>query len=1185
MADMNVAVRIVAEDKASGPIKGVSNALGGLSSAAKAPGNAIGGLMDGLGKFGLAGMGISTVTGAVGGLANAVGFDLANQMEQATAQFNAFTKDSAKSAEIIEQVRVEAAKTPFTFQEMTMAAAGLLPVTKASGESLQDLLKDAEVLSASNPMQGFEGAVFSLREAVTGDFTSIIERFNLSRSTINKLKEEGVPNIEIVRKAMLEMGFDSDLVSAKAETLEGRWSTFQDTIDNLKMRLAQPIFEAAKEGLMGLGGVLEDSMPLLEGMADTLAGGFKQAVGTFRSVMSAGQAIVTAFTRDTGAMGIVLDKVREIFGDTVADALQPFIQWFMEAIPEIKSFVAILQGRFEILAEIVGKVFGGDIAGALDLFQGDLKDNTDQLLLTLGEWGKAFLDWLGPMIPPLMAQLGELLGGMLKWIGEDAGPKLLQQLGVWGKAFIDWVAEYVLPKIGPTLGYILFGGEGWMGLIPWLGERLENDIIPKLREWGAAFISWVAKEVLPNIGPAVGYILFGGPGWKGIVPWIVEDAGPAIVTALAEWGKAFIGWVAKDVIPELPKALNAVQDAIAAWIADPALPWIGQQLVRLGTAMVDAIVSGFSALGAGLKAAWEAVDFSAGPIRFTGKNGFEWTGGPLVIPAPRIELPNVGAAVSNLAGAASNTVSNAVKQASGATPEFQRGPGTMAQSVGNQILKAAGLTADQIMAYCGPLAAEAIYRGVKGINIDIPSLTAKAMQAGWTSMGMRGPASEQTLLKLLGIDSIQGTVEQAMAALQQGVQVAISTPKHYFLATGISEAGKLIVGESGKVMGAATELALSEISRLGGGIQAYIIPSFQKGGEAITALGGVFETAAQSIARNTGAFESIETAASDSFDAIVEGTGDMVDQQPEINEWWKTFETAEESVARNMGKVADAAGVTEESIEDLTRESGLDFETVQKNAEAAGMDVRKWLQEVGVPAAKDLTKHLDITGNAAKDLVDPVGDAKDATRDLASEGLLKGKDAATQISHVLQQLAEKMPDLIRDTNSFTEALKAIPRDIEINIRTNGSMAVAAGAGGGGGGGGGGDGGGGGGGIDYDRVNSDPEYRQELRDQGYSVSRPNDDPNEPIVVERRQHGGIAFGGRPYLVGEAGPEMFVPHTNGTVMPSGSWGSGIDYEKLGAVLASQLRSNPPRVAIEDVRSALLRIGQRNGGVVGLA
>ncbi len=79
------------------------------------------------------------------------------------------------------------------------------------------------------------------------------------------------------------------------------------------------------------------------------------------------------------------------------------------------------------------------------------------------------------------------------------------------------------------------------------------------------------------------------------------------------------------------------------------------------------------------------------------------------------------------------------------------------------------------------------------------------------------------------------------------------------------------------------------------------------------------------------------------------------------------------------------------------------------------------------------------------------------------------------------------------------------------------------------------------------------------------------------IEPRQHGGPVRSGRPYLVGEAGPEILIPRVSGTIAPvgrsrsaaggSGS-GSGIDYEALGRAVAAALRASPPVVTLDGRR-----------------
>lgn len=218
----------------------------------------------GIAAGGLLALGAGFVKGAAAGL----GFN--NSMEQATAQINAFTKDSEQTAKILEMVRERAARTPFAFEDMARAAAALGPAAKSSGVPLEELIAQAEILAASNPAEGFEGAVFSLKEALGGDFLSIIERFNLPKQRLKELKDEGVPAIEAIRIAMAELGLDADLVSNMANTAAGRWSTLVDTFTTLASTVTAPIFEGVSKGMGDFQALLDANMPKLQEFAATL---------------------------------------------------------------------------------------------------------------------------------------------------------------------------------------------------------------------------------------------------------------------------------------------------------------------------------------------------------------------------------------------------------------------------------------------------------------------------------------------------------------------------------------------------------------------------------------------------------------------------------------------------------------------------------------------------------------------------------------------------------------------------------------------------------------------------------------------------------------------------------------------------------------------------------------------------
>lgn len=87
------------------------------------------------------------------------------------------------------------------------------------------------------------------------------------------------------------------------------------------------------------------------------------------------------------------------------------------------------------------------------------------------------------------------------------------------------------------------------------------------------------------------------------------------------------------------------------------------------------------------------------------------------------------------------------------------------------------------------------------------------------------------------------------------------------------------------------------------------------------------------------------------------------------------------------------------------------------------------------------------------------------------------------------------------------------------------------------------------------------------------------PRGGVGVQARAAGGPVAAGAPYLVGERGPEIVVPASSGTVIPSGG---GIDYRRLGAAVAEALRANPPRAVVG--RDSLLSGFAHAGANVGL-
>lgn len=513
-------------------------------NAAENLGN-VAGKLGGIAKFagGAAVAGLGALAVGMGAVVKG-GLDINTSLENVEAQLLAFTKDGDVAKGILADIRNEAAKTPFAFEEMAKATAGLLPAAKQSGAELMDLVKQAEILAASNPEQGLEGAAFALREAVSGDFTSIIERFNLPRQYINQLKEEGVPALEIVSRAMGEVGFDMDLVSNLAQTADGRWSTFWDTIDTIKATLSQPIFDLIKEGLIGVQGLLDANMPTIQAWAQMFGDGIA--------------GIIQGFVDFGRYIGAVLED-----GDTLNDwlthlpeGIQPFVQaigeavaWVVENWPQIAATVGDV---IERIRSVIVAILTPAIEHGVGRFQ-YIRDWIDENMPLIQETVRTVLTWIGDfwkqhgdaimrvvtnfmdvvqtIMDTQLANILDIVKVVMQLITGDwegAGETLK---GIWDRTWetIKTVTGTVLDSILTILGEFIPDFD-------MSGENLINALLDGLKSTWTKVTEWFGGLAWPSL-PAIDWNPFDGqpagnaagtPYWRGGLSMVGEN-GPELV--------------------------------------------------------------------------------------------------------------------------------------------------------------------------------------------------------------------------------------------------------------------------------------------------------------------------------------------------------------------------------------------------------------------------------------------------------------------------------------------------------------------------------------------------------------------------------------------------------------------------------------------------------------------------------
>jgi hypothetical protein len=231
-----------------------------------------GGLLQGFGLgagFAAAQQGLQAMRGLFDFVGESV-FGLNSQLERSVAVFEQVTGSVAAARDVVAALRQEAARSPFSDAEILGAGRALIAVSERSTESLLELVRVAEVLASIDAAQGFEGATLALREALSGDFESLIRRFEIPRAAIARLRAEGVPNLEVVRRALQELGYGAELVERLGRSFEGRVATIRSFGDELRQRLGAGVFERVNDFLGRMVRLLETSGDALRTWADAV---------------------------------------------------------------------------------------------------------------------------------------------------------------------------------------------------------------------------------------------------------------------------------------------------------------------------------------------------------------------------------------------------------------------------------------------------------------------------------------------------------------------------------------------------------------------------------------------------------------------------------------------------------------------------------------------------------------------------------------------------------------------------------------------------------------------------------------------------------------------------------------------------------------------------------------------------
>ena len=203
-------------------------------------------------------------------------------------------------------------------------------------------------------------------------------------------------------------------------------------------------------------------------------------------------------------------------------------------LPAFTTVVTFINEKVVPIFQTLAAIFEKDgLTGVID----KIREKLPAIKTKLIELGQSFIAWIGPLIPPMLSKLGELLGKIATWIYTVGYPAAVEKLVELGNAFVDWIK----PNIQPMLAK--------------LGELL-----------------------------------------IALLEWILTVALPALVSAAVKLGRALIGW-AFELYPEIVKGLGQLVKDLGIWVITKGIPLLAGLGLQLAGGLVGAFVDVLKGIG------------------------------------------------------------------------------------------------------------------------------------------------------------------------------------------------------------------------------------------------------------------------------------------------------------------------------------------------------------------------------------------------------------------------------------------------------------------------------------------------------------------------------------------------------------------------------------------------------------
>ena len=550
MADQNIIVRILGENKLSGVLSDVAGDMGNL-------GNVMTGLFS---TVELVKTGFEALSGVISAGKSAF-IDYNAQMETTKIALTTLLGNADDAEATFRKLHRLAANTPFEFPGLADAGKRLVAMG-FSAKGAQDAL-EASANAAAALGKGQEGIdriglalgqtavkakagaeeMMQLAEVGVNPYEILQNKLGLTADQAANLGNQNISGRKVA-EALVEGMQEQFAGSSKAlsDSFSGMLATVKDDIAYILGDIGEPLFEALKEPLskirdfmadtvnsindIGLGATLKNMLGVevingalivwqtlkqtVSGLAEVIWSAlsaianigialinFEASINGFKTALGEGSSFITAFSAALAGVKTFLDVLSEAItfvADKIANELMSVANESNESLNELSDTIAdTLSPAFEFVADVIEAVieaFAGFIGAIGELFDG-ISDITDSVLTALG----GFADAIGTLF--------ELaLGGVLSIAGDFADG--LYNLIVGGT---EDTANDSSSTISSYIDYFCAAFKGLKSSLSSIWNAIASTILSK--------VQWFVDRILGILKELSGYA-------SGIVDFISE---------------------------------------------------------------------------------------------------------------------------------------------------------------------------------------------------------------------------------------------------------------------------------------------------------------------------------------------------------------------------------------------------------------------------------------------------------------------------------------------------------------------------------------------------------------------------------------------------------------------------------------------------------------------------------------